>query len=152
MNQEAVSKKEERKIAVVRVRGLTGVKHPIEETLNKLRLYRKNYCVVVQNNGNYIGMIKKAKDYVTWGEIDEGTYKSMIDKRKSEYKDRFSDNKGKINYGKFLEMDGKKIKKFFRLNSPRKGYGKKGIKASFKNGGALDYRGDKINDLITRMI
>ena len=51
-----------------------------------------------------------------------------------------------------MDIGGKKIKKIFRLNSPKKGYGRKGIKVSFNNGGALDYRGDKINDLIKRMI
>ena len=60
--------------------------------------------------------------------------------------------KGKIDYNKFVDVDGKKIKKIFRLNSPKRGYGRKGTKVSFKNSGALGYRGDKINDLIMRMI
>ena len=152
MSGEADSKNEGQKIAIVRVRGLTGIKHPIDDTLNKLRLYRKNYCVVVPKNSVYMGMVKKVKDYVTWGEVSEETYKTLLDERKEEYKDRVSDSKGKINYAKFSDIDGKRIKKFFRLNSPRKGYGRKGIKTSFTNGGALDYRGDKINDLIMRMI
>ena len=152
MSQETGSKKEEGKIAVIRVRGLTGIKHPIKETLDKLRLHRKNYCVVVPKNESYIGMIKKVKDYVTWGEIREGTYKTLLDERKEVFKGRASDSKGKINYEKFSDINGKKIKKFFRLNSPKKGYGRNGIKASFTEGGALDYRGDKINDLIMRMI
>ena len=152
MSSEADSKDQGQKIAIVRVRGLTGIKHPIDDTLNKLRLYRKNYCVVVPENSVYIGMIRKVKDYVTWGEVSEETYKTLLDERKEDYKGRASDSKGKINYAKFLDIDGKRIKKFFRLNSPRKGYGRKGIKRSFTNGGALDYRGDKINDLIMRMI
>ena len=99
-----------------------------------------------------MGMINKVKDYVTWGEVGEETYKTLLDERKEAFKGRSSDSKGKINYGKFSEIDGKKIKKFFRLNSPRKGYGREGIKYAFNIGGALGYRGDKINDLITRMI
>ena len=152
MKSDIDNKKEEQKIAIVRVRGLTGIKHPIDDTLNKLRLYRKNYCVVVPKNSVYMGMVMKVKDYVTWGEVGEETYKTLLDERKEEYKERVSDSKGKINYAKFLDIDGKKIKKFFRLNSPRKGYGRKGIKASFTDGGALGYRGDKINDIIMRMI
>ena len=152
MGSEEDSKNEGQKIAIVRVRGLTGIKHPIDDTLNKLRLYRKNYCVVVPKNSVYMGMVMKVKDYVTWGEVGEETYKTLLDERKEEYKERVSDSKGKINYAKFLDIDGKKIKKFFRLNSPRKGYGRKGIKASFTDGGALGYRGDKINDIIMRMI
>ena len=152
MKSDIDNKKEEQKIAIVRVRGLTGIKHPIDDTLNKLRLYRKNYCVVVPKNSVYMGMVMKVKDYVTWGEVGEETYKTLLDERKEEYKERVSDSKGKINYGKFSDINGKKIKKFFRLNSPRKGYGRKGIKASFTDGGALGYRGDKINDIIMRMI
>jgi large subunit ribosomal protein L30 len=152
MAEKTSDKKEDGKIAIVRIRGSCNVKHPIEDTLSKLRLHRKNYCVVVPKNGNYVGMIKKVKDYVTWGEIGDDTYKVLIDKRKGEYKGRAEDRHQKIQYDKFLGVDGKKIKKFFRLNSPKKGYGRKGIKTSFKEGGALDYRGDKINDLIKRMI
>ncbi|MCH8003467.1 MAG: uL30 family ribosomal protein [Nanoarchaeota archaeon] len=140
------------KIVIVRVRGLTGVKHDIDDTLKKLRLYNKNYCVIVPKTASYFGMIKKVKDYVTWGEIDENTYNALIEKRSEEYKGRISDRKGRMKYEKFIDVNGKKIKKFFRLNSPRKGYGRKGIKVSFKNSGALDYRGDKINNLIKRMI
>lgn len=140
------------KIVVVRVRGLTGVNVGIDTTLKKLRLYKKNYCVVVPKTENYLGMVKKIGDYVTWGEIDENTYNTLVEKRMEEYKGRISDRKGKINYNKFIDINGKKIKKIFRLNSPKKGYGRKGIKVSFNKGGALGYRGDKIKDLIIRMI
>ena len=146
------SKENDRKIAIVRVRGLIGIKYDIKETLDRLELYRKNYCVVVPRTASFVGMIKKVKDYSTWGEIDEDTYKSLIEKRSEEYKGRVSDKNGKIKYNRFMDVNGKKIKKYFRLNSPRKGYGRKGIKYSFKNGGALGDRGDKINDLIKRMI
>jgi large subunit ribosomal protein L30 len=141
-----------RKIAIIRVRGLTGVMRGIDETLKKLRLYKKNYCVVVPRTENYLGMVRKISDYVTWGDIDEKTYNALTEKRMEEYKGRISDKKGKINYNKFTDANGKKIKKSFRLNSPKKGYGRKGIKVSFTKGGALGYRGDKINDLIMRMI
>ena len=36
--------------------------------------------------------------------------------------------------------------------SEKKGYGRKGIKTPFSKGGALGYRGDKINDMIQRMM
>lgn len=140
------------KLAIIRVRGITGVKHDIDETLEKLRLYKKNYCVVIPKTASYLGMIEKVNDYVTWGNIDEKTYSTLIEKRREEFKGRISDKKGKISYNKFVEVNGEKIKKVFRLNSPRKGYGRKGIKVSFIKGGALGYRGDKINDIIQRMI
>ena len=127
------------KLAVVRIRGVTGIKYDIDETLRKLRLHKKNYCVVVPKNMIYVGMVKKVKDFVTWGDIDEKTYDTLVDKRKGGVKGNVSDKENKI-------------KNVFRLNSPKKGYGRKGIKVSFQNGGALDYRGEKINDLIMRMV
>ena len=57
-----------------------------------------------------------------------------------------------------LVIDGKEsldkleIKKVFRLKPPSKGFERKGIKMSFKEGGALGYRGEKINELLERMI
>src|SRR3989338_172316 len=119
---------ENKKIAVVRIRGLVNIRKTIGATLDMLRLYRKNYCVVVDNRPEIVGMLKKAKDYITWGEIDDATLKLLVEKREE------------------------KDKKFFRLQPPRKGFGRKGTKRMFSAGGALGYRGEKINDLITRMI
>lgn len=149
MNKE---NKKQTRIAVVRIRGVIGIKTGIKSTLNMLRLYRKNFCVVVSNSSNYIGMIRKIKDYVTWGEIDNHTYKTIVEKRGEAYKGRETDKKGKIKYKKFIEVNGKKIKPFFRLQPPKKGFGRKGVKTPFSRGGALGYRGEKINDLIMRML
>ena len=140
------------KIAIVRVRGAVNLRKEVRDTLNLLRLYRKNFCVVVDDIPSVKGMITKVKDYVTYGEIDEATYKLLIEKRGEEYKGREQDSKGKIKYKKFILANGKKIKPFFRLNPPKKGFGRKGIKVSFKAHGALGYRGNKINDLLKRMI
>ncbi|MBW3003296.1 uL30 family ribosomal protein [Candidatus Woesearchaeota archaeon] len=127
------------KLAIIRVRGLSGVKKGIADTLMMLRLYRKNNCVVVDDNDNYRGMCNKIKDFVTWGELDGDTMKSLQEKgfKKANIKSE----------------DEKKLNKWvYALQPPRKGYGRKGIKVSFKSGGALGYRGLKINDLIKRMI
>jgi large subunit ribosomal protein L30 len=113
-------------IAAVRVRGITGVKYPVQETLKFLNLHRKNFCVIVEKKPSVIGMLNKAKDYLTWGDVSQETI-DMLKKR----------DEGK---------------KFFRLNSPRKGFGRKGIKNPFARGGALGYRGEKMNDLIRRML
>ena len=51
--------------------------------------------------------------------------------------------------GKVVMRDVPGLKPVFRLHPPRKGY--EGIKRSFKEGGALGYRGEKINHLIRRM-
>ena len=152
MEQKTSNEKKTGKFAAVRVRGLTGVRTKIQDTLQFLRLYKNNFCSVLPNNPVYLGMLKKAKDYITWGEISEETFNMLADKRGEEFKDRETDTKGKIKYNDFFMHNNKKLKKYFRLNAPKKGFGRKGIKNSFQRGGALGYRGDKINDLIKRMI
>ena len=141
-----------KQLAAIRIRGLTGMKIKIEDTLQMLRRYKKNYCCVLPHNPVYIGMLKRAKDYITWGEIDDEIFNTLVSKRGEEFNGRETDSKEKINYNEFIVVNNKKIKKYFRLNPPRKGFGRKGIKHSFQQGGALGYRGAAINDLIKRMI
>ena len=123
------------KFAVVLIRGLIGINKDIKKTLYLLKLRKKHVCVVIENNESNRGMLKKAKDYITYGEIDEKTLKELLSKR------------GKEDHG-----NKGKLKPFFELAPPRKGFERKGTKKSFMDGGALGYRGNKINDLVTRMI
>ena len=142
-----------KKIAIVRVRGNVRKEKYVVDTLDMLRLYTKNYCVVVENTPQMMGMIKMVKDFVTYGEIDDNTFNDLISKRGDEYEGRIADSKGLIDYKRrYFEHNGKKYKKNFRLNPPVGGYGRQGTKKAFKLGGALGYRKNKINDLIKRMI
>jgi len=156
MVEEIVTKKIETekssgRLVVVLVRGLVGVTTSVKETLKFLRLTRKNNCVTIKNNSKSLGMLKKVKDYVTWGIISEETFQELIKERGEEFKGRKQDSKQKYSY-KTLEYQSKHYKPYFRLNPPRKGFGRKGIKVSFKVGGALGNREEKMNDLIKRMI
>ncbi|MBI5390777.1 uL30 family ribosomal protein [Candidatus Woesearchaeota archaeon] len=131
-------------IAVVRVRGTANLKQEFVDTFVMLRLYRKNYGIVVPNTPSMLGMIACVKDFVTWGPIDDATWKMLVEKKgQAATGDKERD---------FLVVDGKKIKRYFRLNPPRKGFGRKGIKVPFSNGGALGDRKEKINDLLQRMM
>lgn len=141
-----------KQLAVIRVRGLTGVRIEVNDTLKILRLYKNNYCCILSDDPIYVGMLKKAKDYITWGEIDDETFKMLLEKRGEEFNGRETDSKKKIKYNDFFVFENKKIKKYFRLNPPRKGFERKGIKHSYQQGGALGYRGTAINDLIKRMV
>lgn len=122
-------------IGIIRVRGIINMNKDIKDTLEMLKLHKKNFCVVYEGTPSTMGMIKKAKDYITWGEIDNETLDKLIEKRQERN-----------------PKNPEKTKRFFRLNSPKKGFGRKGIKTSFARRGALGYRGEKINDLIQRMI
>lgn len=114
------------KLCVVRVRGNVHLKHDILKTFELLNIKKKNHCVILPDIPQYKGMVEKVKSYVTWGEVDDETEKMLVK------------TKGNV--------------KFFKLNPPRKGYGRKGVKLPFSKGGALGYRANKINDLVKRMI
>jgi large subunit ribosomal protein L30 len=152
MEKEKKEKSSSKYLAVIRVRGAVNLRMVIIKAFEHLNLYNKNYCAVLEDTPVNRGMIEKVKDYVTWGEISEEMKLELISKRAELYKGPLQDSKKKIVYDKFFEHDGKKYKKYFRLNSPKKGYGKKGVKDFFVKGGALGNREDKINDLLKRMI
>ncbi|HLG24256.1 MAG TPA: 50S ribosomal protein L30 [Candidatus Nanoarchaeia archaeon] len=139
-------------LAAIRVRGMISVRTKISDPVEMLRLYKNNFCCVVPNTPLYVGMLKQTKDYITWGEIDDETFKLLVEKRGEEFKGRETDSKKLIEYKTFIVINGKKIKPYFRLNAPRKGYGRKGVKTPFTTGGALGYRGAAINELIKRML
>ncbi|MBU1111156.1 MAG: uL30 family ribosomal protein [archaeon] len=139
-------------LAAVLVRGMNKVRTSVKDTLKMLNLNHTNQCVILNNSSINIGMLKKVKDYLTWGEIDDATLNELVEKCGEEFKAREADSKGKIKYNKYFEHNGKKVNKTFRLNPPRKGFGRKGVKVPFTMSGGLGYRGEKINDLLKRMI
>ena len=151
--------------AVVRVRGSINVRRSISDTLKMLRLNRVNHCVIIPETAEYKGMLKKVKDYVTWGEVGEPVLTELLTTRGKLMGDKPITNKYLKSNSKFKSLsdfskyvlegktkftDLKDLKPVIRLSPPRKGY--EGIKRPFSLGGALGYRGEKINDLLRRMI
>ena len=151
--------------AVIRVRGRTGVRRDIEDTLKMLNLTRINHCTIIPETPSYKGMLQKVTDYVTWGEINKDVLVKLIKTRGRLWGDKkitdnyIKDKTGYKNIDKFAEamIEGKTLYKdipdvnpVFRLHPPIHGWEK--TKRHFKEGGALGYRGDKINDLILRML
>jgi len=138
-------------IAVIRIRGNVGLKKNVVETLNRLRLRKKYSCVVLEGDKKIMGMIKKIKDFVAYGEINDETFIELIEKR-----GKLIDKNKKIDFKKIFEeiKKGKKykdlnIKPYFRLHPARGGIK---TKLSFSEGGVLGNHGEKINDLIKRML
>ena len=85
-----------KQLAAIRIRGRTQINTKIEDTMKMLRLYKNNFCCVLPNNAVYTGMLKRAKDYITWGEIDDETFKILVEKRGEQFNGRETDSKGKI--------------------------------------------------------
>ncbi|OPY27052.1 MAG: 50S ribosomal protein L30P [Methanobacterium sp. PtaU1.Bin242] len=150
-------------IAAIRIRGRTGIKREIEDTMKMLRLTRINHVVVLEEKPSYQGMLQKAKDYITWGEIDENTLAKIINKRgrlpggapvTEEYLKENTDYSSvedlskAVKEGAKLEDSG--IKPIFRLHPPRKGH--KNIKKAYNEDGSLGYRGKNIEDLLGKML
>jgi large subunit ribosomal protein L30 len=120
------------KIAIIRIRGTDDVNSKIESTMRMLKLHKKHTCSVYPKAESLMGMLERCKDYVTYGEIDEDTYKLLVEKRG-------------------IKKDGK-TENYFHLQPPKGGFERKGIKTPFSMKGALGYRKDKINILIKKMI
>ena len=151
MTQQNISGKSPAKLAVVLVRGMVSMTKSMKDTLEMLKLTHKNRCVVVNNTPPMAGMMTKVKDFVTWGEISEETYRELVVKRGIKYPGETTDSKKKYSY-KTIEFKGRNYLPYFKLNPPLKGFGRKGIKVAFRAGGGLGYRADKMDDLIRRMV
>jgi large subunit ribosomal protein L30 len=151
-------------IAAIRVRGTTGIKKDIADTLMMLRLNQINHAVLIDENPSYTGMLQKGKDYITWGEIDAETLAKVIAKRgrlagdvkvTDEYLKENTDYSSVEELAKAVveseaTLEDAGIKPVFRLHPPRKGY--KSTKKTYNEGGSLGYRGEKLGELIVKMI
>lgn len=150
---------------IIRLRGKLNIKPQIKDTLKFMRLNQVNHAVVLPQNETTIGMLQKAKDYVTWGEVDADTLAEAISTRGRLIGDKpitdahvkantdfgsIADMAAAIVEGKFQYKDLAEVKPLLRLHPARKGL--EGIKRSVQAGGALGYRGEKINDLMRRMM
>jgi large subunit ribosomal protein L30 len=154
------------RIAIVRITGNVNLKKEIKDTFQMLKLYNKNTCIVIPTTPSMLGMLNKIKDFITWGEIDEATFKEMLLKRgklpaKGNFSEEYLKSQIKLSVDDFVKQyfESKKelkdipgLKPFFKLSPPVKGFERKGTKKPFSMGGALGYRKDKINELIKRMI
>lgn len=155
-----------KKIAVIRIRGSFGVRKEIKDTMSMLRLYNQNHCIIIDSSPNYIGMLKKVKDYVTWGEIDEKTFNELISRRgkiiaNKSLTESYLKEKVKLSFEEFTKeffnfkkslKDIPGFKLYFKLKPPVKGFERKGIKVPYSMGGVLGYRKENINGLILRML
>jgi large subunit ribosomal protein L30 len=71
--------------AIIRVRGKISINKDIEDTLQLLNLTRVNHCVLFKESEKIAGMLKKGKDFITWGVIDADTLTKLLLKRGKMY-------------------------------------------------------------------
>ncbi|MBR9680336.1 MAG: hypothetical protein GOU98_00755 [Candidatus Altiarchaeota archaeon] len=114
-------------IGIIRMRGVVNTEPKIRTAFRILGLNRNLTLALTEPSADIKGVINTVKDYVTWGEVSKDVIKKLEE----------------------LGSKGDKIKRF-RLHPPRGGF-KKTIKRP-KPDGELGYRGEKINELILKML
>ena len=157
--------KQRKCLVAVRIRGISDISQEITDTLSMLRLTRNCHATLVDNRPAYKGMLRKSKDYLTWGEVSEDNIALLLKKRGRIVGDKkLTDEYAKELGYKSLDDIAKAIfntevdcsslpgvKTVFRLRPPKKGFKGK-IKRGYGAGGELGYRGEAINDLLKRMV
>ena len=138
-------------IVLIRISGQIGLTEAVKETLFRLRLRRKYSATLLKPTVQNINPLKKIRNHVAYGTLDNETLSLLIKKR------AIQKNKSKaISPEKIIEDIEKKeitsldIKPFFRLHPPRGGIDSK--KHFGVNKGVLGDNKEKINDLVRRML
>lgn len=150
--------------AIVQVRGTVKTAREIKDTLKMLRLHHVNHCVLVPDSPAYLGMIRKVKDFVAYGEVDEEILAQILRTRArltgdslltDEYVSQHTPYATIDEFARGLADGSAKmtdvpgLKPVMRLHPPRKGY--RSIKRTYQQGGALGYYGPEINSLLYKM-
>ena len=147
-------------IVLIRITGQVRVDADITETLNRLRLGKKFTCSIVNETPVMLGMIRKVKDYIAYGKLDEKTLAEIIKARGKV----IGDTKGKIKDPEKIAkevMAGKKledfkVKPFFGLHPARGGIDSKHHFHKREDGtfskGVIGDHGEHITKLIMKML
>src|SRR5690606_10690834 len=128
-----------------------GLNKDIDETLHRINIRKKYSATLLSETPDNEKLLKKIRNNVAYGKIDEKTLKELIDKRGKPLS-----KESKIDSEKVIAGLGKKslidlgIKPFFSLHSPRGGIESK--KHFGVGKGVLADNGEKINDLVRRML
>lgn len=152
-------------LLAIRIRSSIGAPERVKGTLRLLRLGKTNYATLLDDRPSYIGMLRRVKERVTWGEVSPETILELLRKR------------GEIGGGHQIDQNTLKelgyssleelskaiyscevelselgaLKPFFRLHPPSKGFRGK-TKHSYGAGGEAGYRGEQINILASKML
>lgn len=136
-------------LIVIRIRGMVDVPGDLEELLYRVRLRRKYVAVLMKESAENMKILKKIRNYVSYGVISETILEKLIKHR------AISLDKKEVDSKKVLEGLGKKsldemgIKPFFRLHPPRGGIESK--RHAGKGKGVLG-ENKRINELVERML
>ena len=142
------------KIAVVRLRGIRNIAPKTKHTMKLLNIEKENNCVIIEDTPQNMGMLKRCKDYITYGVISEKTLFELLKKRGEKgsrmLREIMEEDEIKEVAKKVMHKENMRnfIDPVFRLHPPRKGY--KTIKKPAPEGD-LGPRED-MNSLIKKMM
>jgi large subunit ribosomal protein L30 len=144
-------------ILVIRISGLVEIPEKVNEALFRLRLRRKYTSVLLLPTKENLALLKKLRNTIAYGVIDAKNLEHLIAKRGQPI-----DKKKKISAesiaNEILSMEKKGkldlkslgLKPFFRLHPPIGGIDTK-VHFPIRKG-VLGDNGEKINDLVRRML
>ncbi|UCE43886.1 MAG: 50S ribosomal protein L30 [Candidatus Bathyarchaeota archaeon] len=151
-------------LAAIRIRGTIDISGEIKETLKMLHLTRSCHATLIDDRPSYLGMLRKARNYLTWGKISKEDIKLLLERRGR----LIGDKKMTEEYAQGIGYESlnalaealyelkveyrslPNIKPVFRLHPPKKGFKGK-VKRSYAAGGVAGRRGPAISELIKRM-
>ena len=114
-------------IAAVKVRGSIDARQKTQRTLEDLGLETRHECAVFEDTESIRGMLSIAKDYITFGEVDEETVEKLEER-----------NGGDLEAGNTI-----------RLSPPTGGF--RSTKKQVGQGGSLGKRKD-MDELVQKMV
>ena len=152
-------------IIAIRIRGIIRSSRSVRDTLKSLNLTKTNRAILIDNRQSYLGMLKSAQNFLTWGEVTKETMNKLIRERgriagNKKLTDEYAQKIGYTSLNELLDsiyncnLEYWKlpdIQPIFKLHPPSKGFKGK-IKKAYGMGGELGYRKEKINELANRMI
>jgi large subunit ribosomal protein L30 len=132
-------------ICIIRISGDVKIRDEIRETFRRFGLTRKYSCIVLEKPTPIeLGMLKHVKDFVAFGELDDATYKKLVEIRGKKFK--------KTKNSKFEKEERRMV---FRLHPPRGGINTKqhySLEKGNVKRGVLGNHGKKINELVEKML
>ena len=137
-------------IIVIRISGQVEMHTYSKETLFRIHLRKKYSAVLLKEIKENQPILQAVRNFVAYGKIDEKTMEELILKRGKPLDNKIKKIDSK-KIAEIIEKDGIEnagIKPFFRLHPPRKGINSK----LHYPKGVLGDNGEKINDLVRRML
>jgi large subunit ribosomal protein L30 len=147
------------KLCVIRMRSVIRASGKAKRIVKALGLNRQYSCVIMDKSPSMEGALSVISNLITYGEINNDTLKVLLARRSfvSSSK-KYAWEADKLDSFVSDFASGKRdvselgIKRVFHLHPPRGGFERKGKKTPFSLNGGHGYRGEKINEMLLKML